>query len=90
MQKSSFIIGLLNSEDKNIAEYLATWDDLKCRSVFPDLELFKTVCMLALFLFVNRALDFGLARAWGIFETCIGPSGLMSAHIRQYGAMRVR
>ena len=28
MQKSSFIIGLLNSEDKNIAEYLATWDDL--------------------------------------------------------------
>jgi len=29
MQKSSFIIGLLNSEDENIAEYLATWDDLK-------------------------------------------------------------
>ena len=28
MQKSSFIIGLLNSEDKNLAEYLATWDDL--------------------------------------------------------------
>ena len=28
MQKSSFIIGLLNSEEKNIAEYLATWDDL--------------------------------------------------------------
>ena len=28
MQKSSFIIGLLNSEDENIAEYLATWDDL--------------------------------------------------------------
>ena len=28
MQKSSFVIGLLNSEDKNIAEYLATWDDL--------------------------------------------------------------
>ena len=28
MQKSSFIIGLLNSEDKSIAEYLATWDDL--------------------------------------------------------------
>ena len=28
MQKSSFIIGLLNSKDKNIAEYLATWDDL--------------------------------------------------------------
>ncbi len=35
MQKSSFIIGLLNSEDKNLAEYLATWDDL---SVF-----FKTI-----------------------------------------------
>jgi len=28
MQKSSFIIGLLNSEDKNLAEYLATWNDL--------------------------------------------------------------
>ena len=28
MQKSSFLIGLLNSEDKSIAEYLATWDDL--------------------------------------------------------------
>ena len=28
MQKSSFIIGLLNSEDKNLAEYLAAWDDL--------------------------------------------------------------
>ena len=28
MQKSSFIIGLLNSDDKNLAEYLATWDDL--------------------------------------------------------------
>ena len=28
MQKSSFIIGLLNSEDKNLAKYLATWDDL--------------------------------------------------------------
>lgn len=28
MQKSSFIIGLLNSEEKNLAEYLATWDDL--------------------------------------------------------------
>ena len=28
MQKSSFIIGLLNSEDKILAEYLATWDDL--------------------------------------------------------------
>ena len=28
MQKSSFLIGLLNSEEKNIAEYLATWDNL--------------------------------------------------------------
>ena len=28
MNKSSFLTGLLNSEKKNIAEYLATWDDL--------------------------------------------------------------
>ena len=28
MQKSSFVIGLLNSDEKTIAEYLATWDDL--------------------------------------------------------------
>ena len=35
MQKSSFLIGLLNSKDKNIAEYLVTWDDLNI--------LFKTL-----------------------------------------------
>jgi len=28
MNKSSFLTGLLNNEKKNIAEYLATWDDL--------------------------------------------------------------
>ena len=28
MNKSSFLTGLLNTEKKNIAEYLATWDDL--------------------------------------------------------------
>lgn len=28
MKKSSFVIGLLNSEEKNIAEYLAIYDDL--------------------------------------------------------------
>ena len=28
MLRSSFIKGLLNNEEKNIAEYLATWDDL--------------------------------------------------------------
>ena len=28
MIKSSFLKGLLNNEEKNIAEYLATWDDL--------------------------------------------------------------
>lgn len=28
MQKSSFVTGLLNSDEKTIAEYLATWDDL--------------------------------------------------------------
>ena len=28
MNKSSFLNGLLNTEKKNIAEYLATWDDL--------------------------------------------------------------
>ena len=28
MLKSSFLTGLLNSDKKNIAEYLATWDDL--------------------------------------------------------------
>lgn len=28
MNKSSFLNGLLNNEERNIAEYLATWDDL--------------------------------------------------------------
>jgi len=28
MNKSSFLRGLLNNEERNIAEYLATWDDL--------------------------------------------------------------
>ncbi len=28
MNKSSFLCGLLNNEERNIAEYLATWDDL--------------------------------------------------------------
>tara|TARA_B100002052_G_scaffold282151_1_gene291832 strand:- start:443 stop:1378 length:936 start_codon:yes stop_codon:yes gene_type:complete len=35
MQKSSFVTGLLNSDEKTIAEYLATWDDLNV--------LFKTL-----------------------------------------------
>lgn len=28
MQKSSFLVGLINSDKKNISEFLATWDDL--------------------------------------------------------------
>lgn len=36
MQKSSFIVGLLNSEEKNIAEYLTTWDDLNIFSKTLD------------------------------------------------------
>ena len=34
MNKSSFLTGLLNTEKKNIAEYLATWDDLNVFRTF--------------------------------------------------------
>lgn len=36
MNKSSFLTGLLNTEKKNIAEYLATWDDLNVFSKTLD------------------------------------------------------